>query len=65
LKHNPNPAEDTEVPAGAKSSETYAYSLAEVNRMLNLMLSPMASAILAVAHRKALVAAYLAEAGHA
>lgn len=44
-----NPVQGTDVPKGAKSQETHAYSLAEVNRMLELMLSPMASAILAVA----------------
>jgi len=44
-----NPVHDTEVPKGTKSAETHAYSLAEVNRMLKLMLSPVAAAILAVA----------------
>jgi integrase len=49
-----NPVTDSQVPRAPAGQITYAYSLAEINRMLAVVLSPMAGAIVAMAAYTAL-----------
>jgi integrase len=49
-----NPVTDTQVPKAPAGQMTYAYSISEISQMLSVVLSPMASAVLAVAAYTAL-----------
>jgi len=44
-----NPVTDSQVPRAPAGQITYAYSLAEINQMLQVVLSPVAGAIVAIA----------------